>query len=216
MGLGPGRGSFAGEDHLHVATVAASKGEFATLDEITRGRQLASFKALANSCADLVVFDVPAGMSSGPLIQVASAVDHLILVVIPERTALAEAYAVLKEIARRRRAPEVSILFNRGRSTAELGLAAQRLIETATRYLQIRPRLLGWVPFDEVVGRSIAARVPFVRGDPEARASQAVRAIAHRLAGMPRLDPPRLELVPRPRAGSGEPEAVHAAIRKAS
>jgi len=216
IGLQPPPASVAGEDGLHIATVAGSREEFAHLDELARERLLLGFKAMASSCADLVVFDVPTGIGCGPLKQVASAVDHLILVVIPERTALAEAYAVLKQIARRRRSPEVSILFNRGHSTAELGVAAQRLIETATQYLRIRPRLLGWVPFDEAVARSIAARVPFVRGEPEARASRAVSAIAHRLAGMPPFDPPRLDLILPPLAGGAEPGAMAAEIRKAS
>jgi MinD-like ATPase involved in chromosome partitioning or flagellar assembly len=45
------------------------------------------------------------------------------------------------------------------------------------------------VPSDPAVRRSVAAQAPFVTAEPYAAAARAVRAIARRLAGDPRLRP---------------------------
>jgi flagellar biosynthesis protein FlhG len=207
-----------GEGGLRVTALAASREELASLDEVTRARRMQSLMTgrPAGFCADLVAFDTSPGTGHSPLPPMTWGVDHLIVVVSPERMALADSYALLKEVARHQHPPEVSILFNRGRSTAELGLAAQRLLEAANRFLRLRPKLLGWVPFDEAVPRSIAARVPFVNGEPQAKASAAVRVIARRLAGIPRLDPPRLEIPCRSHADGADTRAIATAIREAA
>ena len=177
-----------GENGLLVAPAGDGDEELANLDELRRERLIRSLGAIG-APADLLVLDAPAGIGR-PVTQVAMSAEHLIVVATPERTALADAYALLKAVARRRRAPEVSILFNQVHATAELGLAAQRLGEAAARHLDLKPKLIGWVPFDAAVRRSVAAQVPFVSGEPYAPAARAVREIARRLASDPRLDPP--------------------------
>jgi flagellar biosynthesis protein FlhG len=178
----------ADAEGLLLAPAGEGEHELADLDELRRERLLRSLEA-ADDRTDLLVLDAPAGIGRAAL-QVAMAAEHLVLVATPERTALADAYALLKVIARRRHAPEVSILFNQVQSTAELALAAQRVGEAAARYLGLKPKLLGWVPLDAAVRRSVASQAPFVRAEPYAPASRAVREIARRLAADPSLQPP--------------------------
>jgi flagellar biosynthesis protein FlhG len=160
--------------------------ELANLDELSRQRLIRSLSA-AETIADLVILDAPAGIGREAT-QLATAVEHLIVVTTPERTALAGAYALLQVIARRRSLPAVSLLLNQVYEARELELG-ERLVEAASSRLGFKPEILGWVPSDPAVRRSVEAQIPFVTGEPYAAATRAVRAIARKLVGDPRLRP---------------------------
>ncbi len=173
---------------LMLAPAGAGREELANADELTRARVLQSLGHFDDR-TDMLVLDTPAGISRA-VTQVTTMAERVLVVATTERTALADAYALLKAIARRRRQPTVSLMFNQVQSTAELRLAAQRLEESAARFLKLRTTLIGWVPADPAVPRSVARQVPLVRSEPYSPAARAIRAIARRLNTDPLLAPP--------------------------
>jgi flagellar biosynthesis protein FlhG len=181
------------EGGLLVLPASDGDEELADLDELSRERLFRSL-GTADNHGDLLIFDAPAGIGRA-VTQLAMAVEHLVVIATPERPSLAAAYALLKTISRRRSPPAVSVLMNQVYSASELELA-DHLIEASSRRLGLRPVLLGWVPFDPAVRRSVIDQTPFVSSAPYSPAARAVRAIARKLAGDPRMRPPMRRPVP--------------------
>lgn len=182
------------ENGLLVLPAAHGDEDLANLDELARERLLGRLLNAADIDVDLAMLDAPGGIGRATT-QVVMAAAHLIVVLTPERGAFANASGLLEAVARRQRPPAVSIVLNQVASDGELELAYRLVYAEASR-LGVSPEFLGWVPSDPAVGRSVAARTPFVTGEPNAAAACAVRAIARRLAGGPRLRPSLSQLLP--------------------
>ncbi len=133
---------------------------------------------------DFTLVDSAAGISE-QTVAFAAACDLVLVVTTPDVTAMTDAYALLKVLFGRRPSALPLLLVNRvphdpGEPYATRAAGehvAERIAQVCLKFLGREPRLLGVLPEDPAVTRSIAARRPMVlceRGSPAALALQAL------------------------------------------
>lgn len=108
-----------------------------------------------------------------------AAADHILLVTIPELTAIADTYAWIKH--QRRIDPErLELLVNRAENASQAREIHDRIQRTTRLFLQQDLASAGWLPQDPAVPRAILQRTPFLVEAPQAPISQAITSLAHR------------------------------------
>ena len=146
----------------------------------TQRRLLVEQLAALEKVVDLVLIDVGAGIAPDA-VGFASAADTVLLTCTPEPTAMTDAYAAAKAILSRRPDLDLSLVVNMAGNDEE-GLAVhERMHKVARRHLGRSIPLAGVVPFDFSVVGAVKRRRPLALVAPDARATVAIRAIAHRL-----------------------------------
>ena len=106
-----------------------------------------------------MVVDTGAGVSQNVLSFVMAS-DEIIVVTTPEPTAITDAYGIIKSIAAQSPDKLIKIIVNRVQSVAEGNRVAQRVINIAGQFLNIKVENLGFI-FDDIY-------VPEVGAEPEA------------------------------------------------
>jgi len=131
-------------------------------------------------CFDVVLVDTGAGISSD-VIFFNLVSRHNIILVYPEPSAMADAYALMKILAVRYRRKRFLLLLNGIRSDQEasgiydrLSLACERVLHASTSYC-------GAIPFDECIRHSVRTQQPVVLAFPQAASSRMFRELASRL-----------------------------------
>lgn len=132
---------------------------------------------------DVLLIDTGAGLSQGVVRLVLSAVE-VIVVTTPEPTALADAYGIVKVVARRSPGTRVHVAVNMAYSSEE-GEALFGHFQRATRrFLELELNYLGYVPFDNLVSRCVQEQCLFTVEYPNSKVARAVEQIAHNLVGV--------------------------------
>lgn len=157
-----------------------------------RMARFASVLQSMDASYDFMLIDTGAGV--GPhVLSFATASSETLMVVTPDPSSIADAYAVIKAAERARpRHIRWHIAVNMVRSADEGSATFQRLAAAARRFLDIEPAHLGTVPRDEAVLRAGQQQRPFVLEAPRSRASRAVMEMAAKLTNEP--SPPVLGL----------------------
>ncbi|TYO96293.1 MinD/ParA family protein [Desulfallas thermosapovorans] len=150
--------------------------ELANLSTKQRTKLLNGIEIL-NSMADFVMIDTGAGISKDVLAFCAAA-DEMQMVITPEPTSLTDAYSLIKVMDRFKLHKEVGLVINQARSNVESSEPVHRLINLADRYLTIRLKHLGSIPWDQSVVRAVKNQTPFYLAKPQSSASAAVKRIA--------------------------------------
>lgn len=168
-------------DGLRLVAGGSGLAELSRVDEVALAGLVQAFRHLEEG-SDYLLLDTGAGL--GPqVLRFLLAADEVLLVTTPEPTALADAYAVLKTLARQGTRSQVHLVVNQVARPGEGDVAARRLQVAAEHFLRLPCRLLGAVPWDPAVGLAVQRQRPFVLGAPHAPASRAVRELARSLAG---------------------------------
>ncbi|MEO1129807.1 MAG: MinD/ParA family protein, partial [Planctomycetota bacterium] len=145
------------------------------LDRAQRTRLIGAVSSLASS-TDLVIVDCGAGVGESVVSLVHAA--HLAFVVTtPEPTAIADAYALIKVLARRG-AQHAQLVVNQVRRRKEADAVHGRIAAVAARFLQQQVPLAGCVRFDEKVRAAVRQRQPFLLESPGSRAARDVRSLS--------------------------------------
>ena len=156
-------------------------------DLVLRG--LARLEALTD------LFLIDAGAGGGPDVQLFfEASDATVLVVTPEPTSVADAYALLKSVYLReaksrsdepRRTasehgalPRWWIVVNQARHEAEARDTHARLATCAQRFLGLRVPMLGWLHADKRVAQAVRSRSPFALSARSSRPSREIHTLA--------------------------------------
>ncbi len=141
------------------------------------GRALAR---LEDPAVDLLMADAGAGISA-QTIRFLAAADLVVLVTTPDLTALTDAYALIKVLVTAHPRTDISLVVNRVHNPEEGLGAADRICQTARRFLGVEVRYIGSMPEDAEVQVSVADRVPFLVRDPHSPAAAFVRYAAETL-----------------------------------
>lgn len=184
------RGERAVEDILldapggfRLAPGAGGVAELADLDSASLGRLLGEVGRL-ESTSDVLVIDCGAGIGRG-VMGMLHAADMALIVVTPEPTSMADAYAILKCLAldakARGEAPRALVVVNQAASEREAAQVSGRIGAVAQRFLGFSPEALGFVPLDEAVRAAVRERMPLLVSKPEAPAARAVVSLADAL-----------------------------------
>ena len=153
--------------------------DMANLDDVRRQRFIAGLSEL-DSLADVVLLDTGAGLSHNVLAFLC-AVDEVIVITTPEPTAITDAYATIKVLARENPRALQRLVVNMAQSEAEARAVAQRLQSIAHRFLGRDLNWLGYLPHDMTVSRAVRAQQPFTVLQPNAPVSRAILEIADQL-----------------------------------
>ena len=134
------------------------------------------------SDADIIIVDTGAGVSTNVLAFVAAA-DEAIIVTTPEPTAITDAYGIIKIIATEVEddGPSLKLVVNRVASVTEGRKVAERVINIAGQFLNLKIDYLGYVYDDPAVSQSVLRQKPFVHAEPKSKASACVEHIVGRL-----------------------------------
>ena len=162
---------------------ASGLARMADLPASEHRRLLESLAELERSC-DLILIDTGAGISQNVL-SFTRAADHVLVVTTPEPTAITDAYATIKVIARE--APfaadrrEISLLVNEVRSATEARGVHERVSKVVNNFLGLTLGDAGYLPLDPAVAKAVRQRTPFLISHPRCAASVCVTRLAMRL-----------------------------------
>ncbi len=165
-----------------IQFIAGASGfsKIANLSDEERKRFINELNEL--SSADVIIIDTSAGVSENVLSFIAAS-DDVIIVTTPEPTAITDAYGIIKIIATEIDNLELGIklIINRVKSVVEGKKVAQRVINIAGQFLNIKVDYLGFVYEDSVVHSAVLKQKPFITLDPGSKASISIKHIVGRL-----------------------------------
>ncbi|MGQ9842508.1 MAG: MinD/ParA family protein [Spirochaetota bacterium] len=130
---------------------------------------------------DYMIIDTGAGISQNVLSFLVAS-DEVIVVTTPEPTAITDAYGTIKAIAAIDPDKTVKLLVNRAQTVTEAKKVAQRVINIAGQFLNIKVDNLGFIFDDLYVAKSIRNQKPFIVSYPKSKASTCIEIIADRVA----------------------------------
>ena len=165
---------------IQIVAGASGFAKIANLTEDERESFVEELSAL--SAADVIIIDTSAGVSNNVLAFVAAA-DEAIIVTTPEPTAITDAYGIIKIIATEidNLSLGLKLIVNRVGSVTEGKQVAQRVINIASQFLNLKVDYLGYVYEDAAVHQSVLRQKPFMVTDPRSRASICIRHIVGRM-----------------------------------
>ncbi len=133
---------------------------------------------------DVMIIDTGAGIGAN-VIRFVLAADDIVVVTTPEPTAMTDAYGIVKTIALSRPKPPITLLINRAASEKHAQQVVSRLTAVTKRFMSgLSLELLGHVPIDPLIEKSIYQQRPHILVNPNAKSVALIRAAAKRI-----LDP---------------------------
>ena len=170
------------DTHYGFQLIAGASG-FSKLANLSNEERDSFVKELTElSTADVIIIDVSAGVNSNVLSFVAAA-DDVVIVTTPEPTAITDAYGIIKIIATEidNLSLNLKLAVNRVSSVSEGKRVAERVINIASQFLNLKVDYLGYVFEDNIVRDAVRKQKPFLILDPRAKASACVHQIVGRL-----------------------------------
>ncbi|GAB5495930.1 MAG: MinD/ParA family protein [Phycisphaerales bacterium] len=147
-----------------------------------RQRLLSGLSSL-NDSSDLALLDCSAGV--GPsVLDLLDASDLAVVVLTPEPTSIADAYALVKSLVRSKGPESASnlwLLVNQAGSKAEAERVHRRVSAVAKRFLGLALPLIGSIPHDKAVKRGICEQRIVQGGKLKSASGRAARRIADQL-----------------------------------
>jgi flagellar biosynthesis protein FlhG len=176
---------------------ASGLASVAAMDERQQARLIEAMGVLEERF-EVLLIDTGAGVGPGVLSFAATA-DDLLVVTTPDPTAMTDAYALVKTLARRVRGrgeplPTVRLVVNQVREAREAAAVAQRLTRVCDEFLGVTLRYAGALSWDAKVIEAVRARRPLSVSTPGSVMARELRELAERLD-------PRMIADPTPRAG---------------
>lgn len=137
---------------------------------------------------DLTILDLGAGIGDR-VIDLASACDLVWLVVTPEPTSMADAYATAKKLWQRSPGHRLELVINRMRDVATGRRTHQALGRLVQRFLSRPLPLRAVLPEDAAMIRSVARQSPLVLEEPNSPAARRLRLLAESLLDERSVEP---------------------------
>lgn len=168
---------------IQIVAGASGFSKIANLSEEERRGFIEELQELSN--ADVIIIDTSAGVSSNVLTFVAAS-DDVIIVTTPEPTAITDAYGIVKIIATEIDNLDLGLklVVNRVKSVTEGRKVAERVINIAGQFLNIKLDYLGFMYEDILVQHAVIKQRPFLALDPKGKASICIDHIVRRLENM--------------------------------
>ena len=170
------------ETEYGIAIVAGASGfsQIANMNDNERKDFIEDLDTL--SFAEIIIIDTSAGVSSNVLDFIAAA-DDAVIVTTPEPTAITDAYGIIKIIATEYENLNMGLklVVNRAKGAADAKKVADRMINIAGQFLNLKVDYLGFIYEDPAVSHAVIRQKPFMVTDPKCKASICVRHIVERL-----------------------------------
>jgi len=170
------------ETEYGISIVAGASGfsQIANMGEDDRKDFISELETLSN--ADIIIIDTSAGVSSNVLDFIAAA-DDAVIITTPEPTAITDAYGIIKIIATEYDSLNVALklVVNRAKGAAQAKGVADRMINIAGQFLNLKLEYLGFIYDDQSVQHAVLRQKPFLVVDPKCKASICVQHIVDRM-----------------------------------
>ena len=129
----------------------------------------------------VTILDTGAGVSK-TVLALTLAADEVLVVTTPEPTAITDAYAMVKILTLRQPSLPVQLVVNLAEHAGQAREVHGHLERIIRRFLHREISLAGWIPRDACVERAVREQRPLALFFPYARATEAIRGMAARLA----------------------------------
>jgi len=168
---------------IQIVAGASGFSKIANLSDDERRNLIREIDTL--SYADIIIVDTGAGVSKN-VISFIMAADEAIIITTPEPTAITDAYGIIKIIATEISNPslDIKLVVNRINSYSEGRKVAERVINIAGQFLNIKVDNLGFIFEDSLVAQSVIKQTPFIYVDENSKASMSIKHIVSRLEGI--------------------------------
>ncbi|HUZ18480.1 MAG TPA: MinD/ParA family protein [Spirochaetia bacterium] len=165
---------------IQIVAGASGFSKIANLSDDERESFIQELSQLQN--ADIIIIDTSAGVSNNVLSFVRAADDALIITT-PEPTAITDAYGIIKIIATEidNMNLGLKLIVNRVKTVTEAKRVAERVVNIAGQFLNLKVDYLGYVYDDPAVQNAVLRQRPFLIADPNGKASICLKHIVSRL-----------------------------------
>jgi len=173
------------EGPMGIKIIPASSGvrELTRLTDTQRLKLLSELEHF-DIPADVILIDTGAGISDNVLFFCSSA-QETIVVVTPEPTSIADAYALIKVLSRDFGEKCFRILVNTARSEKEAFDTFRKLALVADRFLSLSIDYLGYLPFEPSVKDAIIAQKGYISIYPNGSFAKKIALVANKLLDDP-------------------------------
>jgi flagellar biosynthesis protein FlhG len=133
---------------------------------------------------DVLVVDTAAGISD-MVLSFARAAQDVLLVVCDEPTSITDCYALMKLLSRDHGVFKFKVVANMVRSPKEGQQLFSKLSKVSERFLDVALELVGVIPFDENIRKSVRKQQAIVEAFPDSPAAKALKQLAAKIIKWP-------------------------------
>ncbi|MGP1438063.1 MAG: MinD/ParA family protein [Treponema sp.] len=170
------------ETSYGVKLVAGASGfsEIANMTEEDRTHFINELYELANT--DIIIIDTSAGISRNVL-SFLEASDEVLVVTTTEPTSIADAYGIIKTVSKEIDNCDINLklIVNRVLSAQGSKEIAERIINIAGQFLNVKVEYLGFIYNDDSVFNAVSKQKPFFVVSPSSKASSCLKHIVAKL-----------------------------------
>jgi len=173
------------EGPMGIQVIPASSGvrELTRLSDMQRLKLLSELEHF-DLPVDIMLIDTGAGISDNVLFF-CSAAQETVVVVTPEPTSIADAYALIKVLSRDFGEKSFRVLVNTARSEKEASETFRKLALVADRFLSLSIDYLGYLPLEPGVKDAIIAQRGYISLFPNSSFTKRLSAVANRIIDDP-------------------------------
>ena len=164
---------------LEIACGASGLEELADLSEFQRQRVLTEMSRLSTD-NDIIIIDTSAGISRS-VVGFCLAADEVLVVTTPEATAIMDAYAMIKVLARNKYKGRINMVVNMADTIEEGRKTFKQIANVAARFLDVHVNDVGVLLKDDRVRASVKLREPVVLAYPKAPITSSLATLAGKL-----------------------------------
>ena len=129
------------------------------------------------SSYDIILVDISAGVHSNN-INFISTCDEVIVVLVPEPTAIMDAYSLVKILHNHQYSGKINLLINQLNSRQEGKGILERMSKVIRDYLGIQAEIVGYIPFDNHLRQAVKKQKALLDLYPGSKAGQAFDEVA--------------------------------------
>lgn len=140
-----------------------------------------------NEHYDHILFDLGAGITKDSL-EFILASNEMIIVLTPEPTSITDGYALVKTVNQHEEQIPIYVLVNSCDNEDEGYETALRFKRAAREFLHRDLSIIGTLPFDRTVSKSVRSQVPFLINAPKSKISVSMEKLIYTYAGQERTE----------------------------
>ena len=130
--------------------------------------------------ANIIIIDTGAGLNRN-VIEFILAAEEVLLITMPEPTALADAYAVIKAYSTYTERRNIKLVVNRIHEEEECYDVAEKINQTTKKFLGLTVDCIGYIYDDRAVSEAVHRQEPFIIAKPKSPASRCISELVRSL-----------------------------------
>lgn len=172
-----------GPHGVKIAPATSGSQSMAELGSTEHAGLIRAFSELRTEI-DVLIVDTAAGISD-MVMSFSRAAQDVVVVVCDEPTSLTDAYALIKILNREHGVFKFKVVANMVRSEKEGKELFSKLSKVTGRFLDVALELVGIIPFDENIRKSVRKQAAIVDAYPSSPAALAITSLAEKSMSWP-------------------------------